>query len=145
MTHAAQRVKTLIQDMAEDRRHYLALNELLLRQREYIIARRTAELTALNEQIMGCYQTLSQHSQRRYRLLNQLGISASAEGIQRLIARLPASHQKTVAALWQSLQQQAERCHAANERNAVLMNMQQEILTNLLNASEPENWLYQQG
>ncbi|CDZ84544.1 flagella synthesis protein FlgN [Citrobacter koseri] len=145
MTNAAQSVKTLIQGMAEDRKHYHVLNDLLIQQRDHIIARRAAELDVLNAQIMACYQHLSQHSQQRYRLLERLGINANAQGMQTLIARLPAAHQPSVSALWQSLQQQVAQCQATNEYNAMLMNMQQEILTNLLNISEPENWLYQQG
>ena len=62
-----------------------------------------------------------------------------------LIARLPAAHRPTVNTLWQGLQQQAAHCQTANEYNGALMNMQQEILGNLLNSTEPENWLYQQG
>lgn len=72
MTNAAQSVKTLIQDTAEDRKHYHVLNDLLIQQRDHIIARRAAKLDVLNVQIMACYQHLSQHSQQRYRLLERL-------------------------------------------------------------------------
>ncbi|MEO3989852.1 flagella synthesis protein FlgN [Pseudocitrobacter cyperus] len=145
MTNAAHSVKSLIQGMVCDRQHYQALIQLLEAQREHIIARRASELDALNTQVMERYQQLSANSQQRYRLLNQLGIPATAEGMLSLISRLPASHRTSVAALWQALQQQANQCFAANEYNGSLMNMQQEILVNVLNASEPENWLYQQG
>ena len=145
MTNAAQSVKILIQDMVEDRKHYHVLKDLLVQQREHIIARRAAELDQLNAHIMACYQHLSQHSQQRYRLLDRLGINANAQGMQMLITRLPAAHQPSVSALWQHLQQQVVECQAINEYNGTLMNMQQEILSNLLNISEPENWLYQQG
>lgn len=145
MTHAAQSVKMLIQGMAADRQHYQALTQLLEAQREHILARHASELDALNTQVMACYQQLSSNSQQRYRLLNQLGIPATAEGMLSLISRLPASHRAQVSTLWQTLQQQASQCFAANEYNGSLMSMQQEILLNVLNASEPENWLYQQG
>lgn len=145
MTNAAQRVKTLIQDMAEDRKHYHTLATLLEKQRHHIVARDAAALDSLNVQIMAQYQLLSQSSQQRYQILNQLGIDANTQGIKTLIARLPEAHQHSVSALWQGLQQQASDCQIANEYNGALMNMQQEILGNLLNSSEPENWLYQQG
>lgn len=145
MTNAAQSVKTLIQGMVADRQHYHALTQLLEAQREHILARQAVELDALNVQVMAHYQQLSQHSQQRYRLLSQLGIPASAEGMLSLIARLPAAHRASVSTLWQDLQQQAAHCLAANEYNGSLMTMQQEILANVLNVSEPENWLYQQG
>ena len=96
-------------------------------------------------QVMALYQQLSQSSQQRYQLLNQLGIDANSEGMKTLIARLPEAHQPTVSALWQALQQQASDCQTANEYNGALLSMQQEILNNVLNTSQPENWLYQQG
>lgn len=145
MTNAAQSVKTLIQGMAADRQHYHALTQLLETQREHIIARRAAELEALNAQVMEHYQALSSNSQQRYRLLNALGIAASAEGMLSLIARLPAAHRTSVSTLWQELQRQATHCFTANEYNGSLMSMQQDILGNVLNVNEPENWLYQQG
>lgn len=145
MTNAAQRVKTLIQGMTEDRKHYQALTTLLEKQRHHIVARDAAALEEINEQIMARYQQLSQSSQQRYQLLGQLGIDATGEGMKMLIARLPAAHQPAVSALWQGLQQQARDCQMANEYNGALLTMQQEILGNLLNSSAPENWLYQQG
>lgn len=145
MTNAAQRVKALIQDMTEDRKRYHALTILLEKQRHHIVARDAASLDVINEQIMALYQQLSQSSQQRYQILGQLGIDPSTEGLKTLIARLPAAHQPSVSALWQSLQQQAADCRIANDYNGALMSMQQDILGNLLNTSEPENWLYQQG
>lgn len=145
MTNAAQRVKALIQDMTEDRKRYHALTALLEKQRHHIVARDTAALDSVNEQIMSLYQQLSQSSQQRYQILGQLGIDPNPAGLTTLIARLPAAHQSSVSALWQSLRQQAADCQIANDYNGALMSMQQEILGNLLNASAPENWLYQQG
>lgn len=145
MTNAAQRVKALIQDMTEDRKRYHALTTLLEKQRHHIVARDAAALDSVNEQIMALYQQLSQSSQQRYQILGQLGIDPGTEGLKTLIARLPAAHQPSVSALWQNLQQQAADCRIANDYNGALMSMQQEILGNLLNASAPENWLYQQG
>lgn len=145
MANAAQSVKTLIQDMAEDREHYHVLNDLLIQQRELIIARRAAELGALNEKIMEHYQPLLRHSQQRHRLLEQLGLNANDQGMQRLITHLPATHRPSVSSLWHNLQLMATQCQATNDYNSTLMNMQQDILANLLNISAPENWLYQQG
>lgn len=145
MTDAVTRVKTLIQDMAEDRQHYHELAALLTQQREHIIARRAPELDAVNEQIMDIYQRLAGNSRQRFQLLSGLGVSPGAQGMQTLLSRLPGSHQARVTSLWNNLEQQAAHCRAANEYNGTLMNMQQEILVNLLNVSTPENWLYQQG
>ena len=145
MSNAAQRVKGLIQDLAEDRKRYQTLTGLLENQRHHIVARDAAALEEVNQQIMALYEQLSKSSQQRYASLNALGITPGSEGMTSLIARLPAAHRPTVSALWQGLQEQALTCQSINDYNGALMNMQQEILGNLLNSSEPGNWLYQQG
>lgn len=137
-------VKQLISDMITDRQHYIALNELLEQQRLLIIARNSTELDAVNEQLIGIYQHLSQSGQQRYALLQQLGVPSGALGIKALFARLPVTHKTQVSALWDSLEAQATRCKTLNEGNGTLLGMQQDILQNLINANEPENWLYQQ-
>lgn len=145
MSNEALRVKSVIQGVAVDRQRYQALNELLAEQRQHIIARNAAALDAVNAQIMALYHQLTHNSQQRYQLLDELGIQASGLGMQSLIARLPGEHKSRVGALWRDLQQQAATCQASNDANGALMHMQQEILVNLLNIGEPENWLYQQA
>lgn len=145
MNNAAQRVKTVIQELAWDSQRYQALNDLLEQQRDHIIMRRTEELNTVNVQIMAHYQLLKTSGQQRYKLLEDLGIQPSSYGMQTLISRLPAPHRQNVSGLWRTLLQQAANCHTANEYNGELLNMQQDILGNLLNAGEPENWLYQQA
>lgn len=145
MSNQAVRVKSVIQGLAVDRQRYLTLSELLAEQRQHIITRNAAALDAVNAQIMALYHQLTHNSQQRYQLLADLGIQASGLGMQSLIARLPAGHKSRVGALWHDLQQQAAACQASNDANGALMHMQQEILVNLLNIGEPENWLYQQA
>jgi flagella synthesis protein FlgN len=145
MSNQALRVKSVIQGLAVDRQRYQALNALLDEQRQHIIARNAAALDAVNAQIMALYHQLTPNSQQRYQLLDELGLQASGSGMQSLIARLPGEHKSQVGALWHSLQQQAATCQASNDANGALMHMQQDILVNLLNIGEPENWLYQQA
>lgn len=144
MSNASLCVKQLIQDMVSDRKYYVELNELLEKQRLLIIARQAAELDALNAQLIDIYQRLSQSSQQRHTLLQQLGVQPGPQGIKALFAKLPSPHNGKVNAIWEDLEQQANRCQRTNESNGILLNMQQEILMNLMNTSEPENWLYQQ-
>lgn len=145
MTNAAQRVKKLLQDLAEDRKRYQTLTTLLEKQRHHIVAHDAVALDEINQEIMPLYQQLSQSGQRRHQLLAQLDINPDSEGMKTLLTRLPASYQPSVTALWQGVQQQAANCQIANDYNGALMNMQQEVLGNLLNSSQPENWLYQEG
>ncbi|MFB5747398.1 flagellar export chaperone FlgN [Cedecea sp. S5-13] len=144
MSNAAQDVKQLIEDMIADRKYYTELNALLEQQRQLIVGRRSAELDQLNGKLIQIYERLAASSQQRYATLAGLGVPAGPQGIKALFSRLPVSHQGQVSALWEDLETQATRCKTANEGNGLLLGMQQEILENLVNSSEPENWLYQQ-
>lgn len=145
MSHAAQCVKTLVQGMVEDRETYAALKTLLAGQRQWLIARDAARLDALNPQLMSLYEKLSHNSKVRYQLLTQLGIPVGTPGLRTLFSRLPVQHQRQLNTLWDTLEQIAAECKALNDSNIAVLSMQQEILQNLLNISEPENWLYAQG
>lgn len=144
MSNPAQGVKQLIEDMIADRKHYTELNALLEQQRQLIVGRKAAELDELNSRLIQTYQSLAASSQQRYSTLAALGVPAGPQGIKALFSRLPESHKSRVFALWEDLETQATQCKATNEGNGLLLGMQQEILENLVNSGEPENWLYQQ-
>lgn len=145
MSNAAQCVKQLVQGMVEDRETYTSLKTLLADQRQWLIARDAAKLDELNPQLISHYETLSRNSKQRYQLLTQLGIPVGTPGLRTLFSRLPAHHQKQLNTLWDSLEKVAAECNALNDSNIAVLSMQQEILQNLLNISEPENWLYKQS
>lgn len=142
MANAASQVKILIQGIAEDRQHYITLQSLLENQRQFILGHQARELDAINVRIMALYQQLTRSSQQRYQLLGALNIQASAYGMQTLLARLPEAHRPKISALWCDLLARAAACQSTNDYNGTLMNMQQEILANVLNSGEPENWIY---
>jgi len=144
MSNAAQCVKMLVQGMVEDRETYNQLKTLLADQRQWLIARDAAKLDQLNPQLISLYEQLSHNSKQRYQLLTQLGIPVGTPGLRTLFSRLPAQHQSQLNTLWNSLEQIAAECKSLNDNNITVLSMQQEILQNLLNISEPENWLYEQ-
>lgn len=137
-------IKTLITDLSGDYRDWQALNALLLRQREAILARDATTLDEVNPPIIRCYQQLTARRQQRRHVLAQLGVGADDAGVAKVIACLPSDHQSKVNALWQAVQKHASVCMAANVHNGALMKMQYDIVQNVLNAGEPQNWLYQQ-
>lgn len=144
MSNTTQSVKRLIEDMLADRKSYAELNALLEQQRQLIVSRQSAALDELNGRLIRIYEHLSANSQQRFETLTRLGISVGPQGIRNLFSRLPITHQGQINALWKELKSQATQCQATNEGNGLLLAMQQEILENLVNSSEPENWLYQQ-
>lgn len=142
MSDNAARVKTLVQGVADDRQRYITLHSLLEEQRMHILRRQAETLEAVNARIMALYKELDRGSQQRHRLLCELGVQANAYGMQTLLARLPEVHRPKISALWCDLLARAAGCQSANDYNGTLMNMQQEILANVMNVGEPENWLY---
>lgn len=145
MTTPAQKVNTLIQDIVSDRKIYIELIALLEQQRTLIVAHNAADLSTLNEKLVAHYQRLTESAQKRHQILQSLGVPGGCKGIADLFARLPEQHQSKVNALWLDLEQQAKRCKDINERNGIMLHMQQDILNNLLNADQPEAYLYQAG
>ncbi len=53
-----QRVKQLLIDIQEDRKRYIALEKLLIKQRELMIGHKTEALEALNPQLTELYSVL---------------------------------------------------------------------------------------
>jgi len=144
MSNAAQSVRTLIQGMVDDRNHYNQLKTLLTDQRQFLIARNAQALETLNASIFTVYEQLLENSKQRYQLLTRLGIPAGAHGLRTLFTRLPVANQSQLNTLWDSLEQAAAECKTLNDSNGMVLAMQQEVLQNLFNVGEPENWLYRQ-
>ncbi len=140
---ARQYLQQFMHDLGQDYKAWRGLNALLLRQRQAILARNSEELETINQQIFGLYHKLSSTGSTRHQLLSALGVSTNNQGVQRLIRHLPAAWQKSVGALWQQVEAQAREAQTANQYNGTLLNMQYDIVQSILNASEPENWLYQ--
>lgn len=145
MTTPAQKVNTLIQDIVSDRKIYIELIGQLEKQRAYIIARNADDLSTLNHELVENHQRLTESAQKRHDILQSLGVAGGRKGITDLFARLPEQHQPKVNALWADLEQQARRCKEINERNGVMLHMQQDIVNNLINVAQPEAYLYQEG
>lgn len=143
MSNASLCVKTLIQDMVADRKNYTLLREHLEAQREGLILRDIVALESINNEIISLHQTLTASSKKRQNLLKELGIPVGAKGLKTLFGRFPGNLQDQVRKLWQGLEEVAADCKRTNDANGMLLNMQNDILQNLLNINEPENWLYQ--
>lgn len=145
MTDIKSSVKTLIQGMLEDRKHYAQLVTLLEQQRQFIITRHTENLEAVNKKLIEHYMALAESSQQRYYHLSALGIPVGVKGLRLLFARLSFPDQVRLNNLWDELEQQALQCKVANEANGMLLNMQKNILQDLLDSSNPKGWLYEQN
>lgn len=132
----------LVKGIAEDRQDYLQLQQKLETQRLLLLLRDSARLETANQHLMDIYQALSARATGRQMLLRELNVSADKQGLFSLLQRLPPELFKKVSALWDDLELQARRCQQLNERNGMVLHMQQDILDNIVNADRPDAFLY---
>mgnify|MGYP005929622333 CR=1 FL=1 len=132
----------LVQGLAQDRIDYIQLQQQLEFQRTFLLTRDTEQLSALSQQLLYTYQVLSERAVQRQRQLRELNVSADKEGMYSLFQRLSIVQRQKVSALLSDLECQVQRTHALNERNGMVLHMQQDIMDNIINADRPDAFLY---
>jgi flagella synthesis protein FlgN len=132
----------LLQDMVQDRQLYISLKNLLEEQRMLLLERNSEQLSRVNQELMQIYQQLTDSATSRQQSLQTLGFSADKAGLRQFIQRLPEQHQGKISALWEDLQRHAQLCQQLNERNGMVLHMQQQVMENVVNAGQPADWLY---
>lgn len=132
----------LLQDLVQDRQRYIKLKDLLEEQRTLLLERNSEQLDLVNKELMQIYQQLADSATVRQQSLQTLGFSADKTGLRQFIQRLPQQHQGKINALWEDLQRHAQLCQQLNERNGMVLHMQQQIMENVVNAGQPADWLY---
>ena len=132
----------LLQDMVQDRLRYIMLKNLLEEQRMLLLERNSEQLSRVNQELMQIYQQLTNSATSRQQSLQTLGFSADKAGLRQFIQRLPEQHQGKISALWEDLQRHAQLCQQLNERNGMVLHMQQQVMENVVNAGQPADWLY---
>lgn len=132
----------LLQDMVQDRQLYISLKNLLEEQRMLLLERNSEQLSRVNQELMQIYQQLTNSATSRQQSLQTLGFSADKAGLRQFIQRLPEQHQGKISALWEDLQRHAQLCQQLNERNGMVLHMQQQVMENVVNAGQPADWLY---
>lgn len=137
-----QRMTALLQQMVQDRQRYITLKNLLEEQRKRLLERNTEQLSTVNEKLMLIYQDLMDCATLRQQGLMALGFSADKAGLRQMIQHLPVQYHAQINALWGDLQSYAQHCHQLNERNGMVLRMQQQIMDNVEKAGQPADWLY---
>ncbi|WP_343550776.1 flagellar protein FlgN [Pantoea sp.] len=142
MTNTAEQVKALLSDIKQDTHHYDALSTLLQQQRTAMIAYDVVGLQSVNEQLLFVYQQLHGSAQRRCKTLQALKLPSNSRGVSQLLPYLPAALAQQTESWWRTLESSAHNCQKMNERNGLLLTMQQDTLSSLTEQS-PQNFLYQ--
>ena len=147
MTDRREQLLTLVErDILQDRADYLSLRGLMQELYGHLMARDTARIELLNQQIETLVEAVRQRAERRSKTLQAFRLEADADGMQRLLASYPPSRRNHLLQSWQQLGQLAGQCQRLNERNGQLLAMHNDILSQLLVGRQAEDGgLYRQG
>ncbi|RXA97231.1 MULTISPECIES: flagellar protein FlgN [Yersinia] len=126
-----QRIQQLLVSIQEDRKRYIALEKLLVKQREFMISHDTQALKQLNTNLTELYDIIDKTSTERRLLMQKLQLPAHKEGMHMLISKLPAHYREHAYALWADLRLRADACRQQNHHNGLLLTMQMDILSSL--------------
>lgn len=126
-----QRIQQLLVSIQEDRKRYIALEKLLVKQREFMISHDTQALKQLNTNLTKLYDIIDKTSTERRLLMQELQLPAHKEGMHMLISKLPAHYREHAYALWADLRLRADACRQQNHHNGLLLTMQMDILSSL--------------
>jgi flagella synthesis protein FlgN len=142
MSTITEQVKNLLNDIKQDTQHYDALTTLLQQQREAMIAYDVVNLQSVNEQLLSVYQQLHGSAQRRCKILQSLKLPSDSRGVNQLLPYLPTAVAQQAESWWRTLESSALTCQKMNDRNGLLLTMQQDSLSSLTDMP-PQNFLYQ--
>ena len=113
---AKQRVKQLLLGVQRDLGSYGELHDMLQRQHLLLATHEVDELTQHNLQQTELMKQIEQQAQQRCQHLLALGLAPDEQGMAKLIARLPAQLQHTMADQWQRLESSLRQCQWQNDR-----------------------------
>lgn len=137
---AQARLKALIAAVRNDIDHCTELETLLTEQQQALLRHDSDRLIALNEQIEARLEPLRAHARNRSEQLRALGLSADAQGMTRLLDKLPAALADQLRPLWRELEQRLQRCRQYNDRNGRVLAGQRELLGSLVSPSEHSDY-----
>lgn len=131
-------IKQFIVELKADLNDYQRLLELMVVQHKLLTKRETEKLSQISGKHKSFLEYLETRAKNRSQLLIQIGVSADASGVAKLVAALPNKLARPLAADWNDLHRLIEQCKAQNERNNSLLDMQQSILTQLTQENAPQ-------
>ena len=131
-------IKQFIVELKADLNDYQRLLELMVVQHKLMTKRETEKLSQISDKHKNFLHYLEARAKNRSQLLIQIGVSADASGVAKLVAALPNKLAHPLANDWNDLHRLIEKCKAQNERNNALLDMQQSILNRLTQENDTQ-------
>lgn len=129
-------IKILLKGIRADNQRYSDLLNLLEEQRVALVKRHHSDLEEINRKTRQLYEQLRQSALDREHTLMCLGMKTNASGINQIFERLPLPQKEAAHYWWQKLERQVRVCKKNNERNGLLLNMQQRLIKQLVGLQE---------
>lgn len=138
--------KALAEALEHESRHLAQLIDLLKEERKDLVETTSDRIGVIAGEKMHRIQALDNYAARRSVLLNQLGCTPSAEGMQQAIGRAGGSLSKSLHKLWQAVGERATAARDINDLNGALirarLNSVQGRLSELHRAAQQGDGLY---
>lgn len=145
MSSKREILQSLVRGVRQDIEGYKQLKSLLNRQRELMQRRDNDGLKHHNLHQTKLCDELMVKSKKRSDALRQLGFSPDANGMKRLIDKLPKQSSLQINLLWENLLVLVAESQQANESNGKLLVSQQTVIKNLLSRDAEQNFDYGDG
>lgn len=129
-------IKVLLKGIRTDNQLYSDLLNLLEEQRIALVKRHHSDLEEINRKTRQLYEQLRQSARDREHALMCLNVKTNASGINQIFERLPLPQKESARYWWQKLERQVRVCKKNNERNGLLLNMQQRLIEQLVGLQE---------
>ncbi|AQS35332.1 FlgN protein [Shewanella psychrophila] len=139
MSSKREILQILVRGIRQDIEGYKQLKSLLNRQRELMQRRDNDGLKHHNQHQTRLCDELMVKAKKRSDALNQLGFSEDANGMKKLIDKLPKQSSLQVNLLWENLLALVKESQQANEANGKLLVSQQTVINNLLSRDTEKN------
>jgi len=137
MTRSEQLVQLAGRDIELDCTDYQRLQQLMHALYEQLLARNSAQIEALNQQISVVLELIGARAERRSKILAAFGLSASASGaMERLLSHCPLPSRTSFIQQWAELENLVQQTKQLNERNGKLLAMHNEILCQIMGSEQ---------
>ncbi len=133
-------IKQFIEELREDIQGYHQLHRLLDKQYKAMIQRDVRTLTRLSAEHNQLLVQLNARAKQRTEILKLFGLPENALGVSKLINALPKEYANKVRSLWNELQKRVHDSMTLNERNSKLLNMQQNILSEVISPNQTQTY-----
>jgi flagellar biosynthesis protein FlgN len=133
MTRSEQLIQLVGRDLEQDCTDYQGLQRLMRALYEQLLARNSAQIESINQQIAVLIDLIRSRAQRRTKILAAFSLSHNKPGaMEQLLTLSPPPHRGRFLQYWDDLENLVRETKSLNERNGKLLAMHNDILGQIM-------------